>query len=79
MIITDKTTHERRIFAHFSEDDLKDILQRYITDKQGVCFNKNVELKLRFNKKDAGDRGFINHVELTIVDDLSKQKGELDV
>ena len=75
MNIKDKTKHERKIFAHFSEDDIKSMLTSWACSETGVNVDDNTDINIRFRRKDrCGTSGYEDYVELTITNNLLEEK-----
>jgi len=63
--------HQQKVFAYFSENDLKEILINYLSEKEGFDLNKDTEIKFFIGKKDkCGTAGFENYAEITLINDL---------
>lgn len=78
MNIKDKTTNERKIFAHFDRNDIIAILSNKVMEETGIVIDKNTDVSIRFHKKDNGSRGFGDHIEFTITNDLTQTEGDFE-
>lgn len=72
MNFKDSTTHERKIFATFDENDIRSILTKHLAKEAGFDIDPRATvIEVRFRKEDSAGRGFVNHIDVVMRNDLS--------
>lgn len=77
MKIKDETISQRKIHALLNEEDLKDIVSKYIAEKSDFNINKDTQIQFSISLRDeAGiSGGFEPYTEVILIQDLSCSKG----
>lgn len=75
MEMKDTTKHERKIFASFSDFDIRDILTRKLAEKTGFKIDpRKTMIDVRFRERErTGTSGFENYVEVTMINNLEEK------
>lgn len=75
MMIKDTTKHERKIFASFSELEVRAILTKKLVEETGFKVNpRKTMIDVRFCEKErAGTSGFENYIEVTMINNLEEE------